>query len=60
MQESGVLGGLGGPELIIISGVWLLPLYIVWRFYRVLAGINENLAGIRRKLETTTFPGAGK
>ena len=52
----GVLGGLGGPELIVLGGIWLfLPLYILWKFYRVLAGINDNLAGIRRKLESTTL-----
>ncbi len=56
----GVLGGLGGPELIVLSGFWLLPLYIVWKFYRVLAGINDSLAGIRRKLDSTTFPNAGR
>jgi hypothetical protein len=50
----GVLGGLGGPELIVLGGFWLLPLYIVWKFYRVLADINDNLAGIRKNLESTT------
>jgi hypothetical protein len=58
--ESGVLGGLGWPEFLVLSGFWFfVPLFVLWKFYRVLAGINENLAGIRRKMESTTFRAAG-
>ena len=50
MNESGVLGGLGSPELMVLSLFWLLPFWILWKFYRVLSRIAENLAGIRQTL----------
>jgi hypothetical protein len=44
----GALGGLGFPEVLVI--VWALPLWIVWKFYCVLARIANELGEIKRAL----------
>jgi hypothetical protein len=31
--------------------IWLIPAWIIWKFYQVLTHIAENLAGIRQTLE---------
>jgi len=47
--------GIGFPEGIIL-GLFMLAVYgfmfwIIWKFYYVLARMNENLNGIRHALE---------
>jgi hypothetical protein len=43
--------GLGAPEIFVILFAWLIPAWILWKFYQVLSRISENLAGIRQTLE---------
>jgi hypothetical protein len=41
---------IGFPELFVILFAWLIPAWILWKFYQVLSRIAENVAGIRRTL----------
>jgi hypothetical protein len=50
MFDSGILGGLsilGLPFLVII---YLVPFWIIWKFYTMLSRINNNLAAIAQTL----------
>lgn len=42
---------LGFPEVFVILLAYLMiPAWILWKFYRVLSRIADNLAGIRQTL----------
>ena len=41
---------LGFAEVFVIFFVWLIPVWILWKFYQVLSRIADNLAGIQQTL----------
>jgi hypothetical protein len=51
--------GLGFPEFLVIMftlSVYALIGYVVWKFYSLLARMNQNLEGIRHAVEHQTGP----
>jgi hypothetical protein len=48
--------GLGGLFFIVI--VYAFPIFGIWKFYQMLSKINDNIAGIKRAIESngTTPP----
>lgn len=56
MTDMGVIGGLGGAEIFFMLFVWVLPLWIVWKFYGMLSRINNNLAVIAQALRERPRP----
>ena len=48
---------LGVIELLIMASIYGVGLLIVWKFYRALASIGEELRGIRAILMDRRPPG---
>jgi hypothetical protein len=42
--------GLGGLFFIVI--VYAFPIFGIWKFYQMLSKINDNIAGMRRAVES--------
>jgi hypothetical protein len=42
--------GVGELYFVVLWGLGL-PIFCVWKFYQMLAKINENIAGLRRAVE---------
>jgi hypothetical protein len=53
------MGGLGFPGFLMVMFtlcVYVLIGYVVWKFYSLLARMNQNIEGIRREIERHTGP----
>ena len=44
------MSGFGVPEIFFLLA-WVIPLWILWKFYQVLSRIAHNLASIRQTIE---------
>jgi hypothetical protein len=50
-----LVGSIGPSELfagsVVFLAVWGIAIFAVWRFYRILSKINDNIVGIRTAVE---------
>ena len=54
----GALGGLGFPEVFVLLFIWALPAIILWKFYRALTRIGDELEDIKEILHQGRAPSA--
>jgi hypothetical protein len=50
---------LGFPELFFMFFMFFVygvAIFVVWKFYQILARMNDNLSGIRRAVERSGNP----
>ena len=48
---------IGAPELLLVYLVFLaIPVWVVWKFYRALRRVSDELAGIREILSRRPPP----
>ena len=48
------MSAFGFPEIFVLIlpvAVYGVMIYCVWRFYRLISNINDNVAGIREAIE---------